>query len=280
MLQVIRKRVLQSIHHQFCDNQPEAYRLLWTGHIIVNRGSDLQCVRLQDHRGGNAAAKVLQVSSQGYAVCPRCAELALQFGDCHDALVRIVQVYPGFVRLNLAGAEHQDARDNLQAIGNPMLQFLQQHLLFLNQIIFLPRCNPSLGHIVDGEEQPCLWLIAIREPLSVQHEMLQLAIAYEVEFVGIYLSLAGHCGGKQQPQPWNIPFTGTEREVRSARHGLGINAEHPTERAARRLDEQSCVQQYQWRTGGKDDSQAELSWRKRRLPQEAIHDGIPLRLGP
>ena len=108
--------------------------------------------------------------------------------------------------------------------------------------------------------------------------MLQLAIAYEVEFVGIYSSLAGHCGSKQQSQPWNIPLTGTERKVRSARHGLGINAEHPTERAARRLDYQSCVQQHQWRTGGEDDRQAELTWWKRWLPQEAIYHEFLRRL--
>lgn len=47
--------------------------------------------------------------------------MALHFGYRHDPLVGIFQMLARFLGSDRAGLQQQDAGNNLQAIGNPML---------------------------------------------------------------------------------------------------------------------------------------------------------------
>ena len=49
--------------------------------------------------------------------------------------MRILQVPARFFRLNTAGALHENACDDLEAVCNPMLDLLQQDCLFPDEIV-------------------------------------------------------------------------------------------------------------------------------------------------
>jgi hypothetical protein len=64
--------------------------------------------------------------------------MLLQGGDGHHALVRVEQVSAGLVGLHLAGALHQNAGDDLQAVGDAVLELLQKHRLFPQHVVLEP----------------------------------------------------------------------------------------------------------------------------------------------
>jgi hypothetical protein len=55
--------------------------------------------------------------------------LLLHRGDGHQPAVRVVEVPSGLVGLHLAGGLHQDTGNNLKAVRNPVLNFLQKDRL-------------------------------------------------------------------------------------------------------------------------------------------------------
>jgi len=78
-------------------------------------------------------------------------ELALNGGNRHDAVVGITEMSPGFIGLHLAGTLHQQACDDLEAVGDPVLDFLEKDGLLPDQIVFLPRLSPGECDVADRE---------------------------------------------------------------------------------------------------------------------------------
>ena len=64
-----------------------------------------------------------------------CIELLLHGGDRHDALMRIFQMDTCLLRLHRTRLHQKDACDDLQAIGNPVLQLFEQHALSVVAIL-------------------------------------------------------------------------------------------------------------------------------------------------
>ena len=57
--------------------------------------------------------------------------MLLHGGDGHDAAMRVLQMLARFFRRHGPRFQHQDAGDDLQAVDDAVLHFLQQHLLLL-----------------------------------------------------------------------------------------------------------------------------------------------------
>ena len=89
--------------------------------------------------------------------------MALNGGDGHDPVVRIPKVSTGLLGLNLPGALHQHARDDLETVGDPMLHLLQKNRFLAKEIIFLPSfsaCDRDIGY---RQQEPNLIRIPIFE---------------------------------------------------------------------------------------------------------------------
>ena len=62
-------------------------------------------------------------------------QVLLDGGNRHDPLVSVLQMSARFVRFHGLGLHHNDACDNLQAIGDSVLQLLQQHFLLSQKLV-------------------------------------------------------------------------------------------------------------------------------------------------
>ena len=89
-----------------------------------------------NHRVSKAVAQLRQIGTDFDAVAqPRGLELLLHGCYRHHPLVGVPQVLPRLLRLHGPRFEHENARDDLQAIGDAVLHLLKQHLLLPQQLI-------------------------------------------------------------------------------------------------------------------------------------------------
>ena len=146
--------------------------------------------------------------------------------------------------LHLTRALHQHARDDLQAVGDTVLQLLQQQALVANQILVqLPR-NPRFGDIRNRQQQPDRAALAIVQFVRVQHETARvLPFADQVELIILDLRQARRRGAQQRLQLRDRPFARAERGEVLAGNRRTIHVEGVTEGVARRHDVAMFVEQ-------------------------------------
>jgi hypothetical protein len=89
-----------------------------------------------------------------------CVKMVLHGHYRHDALVRIVKMLAGLFRGHGARLQHQDAGDDLKAVGDTMLQLPEQHVFLPEQLLRLPQQlfllafdGPPLGDILEGKKK-------------------------------------------------------------------------------------------------------------------------------
>ena len=80
----------------------------------------------------------------------------------------VVKIKAGLVRLNLAGTLHQHAGNDLEAVGDPMLKFLEQDLLLAEQIVGAFLRSAIRRHVGDGDDDTRIGRARIVEALRVQ----------------------------------------------------------------------------------------------------------------
>ena len=64
----------------------------------------------------------------------RNLNLSLHRGHRQNSMARVLQMQPSLGRLNSPRLEHEDAGDDLQAIRDTMLHFLEQDVFALQQL--------------------------------------------------------------------------------------------------------------------------------------------------
>ena len=87
-------------------------------------------------------------------------QLPLHGGDRHHPVVGIAQMAARLFGADLAGALHQHAGDDLQAVGDPVLQLLQQDRLLAQQIVLELVADPGVGDVGDRQDQPDIGRVA------------------------------------------------------------------------------------------------------------------------
>ena len=65
--------------------------------------------------------------------------MTLHGGDRHNPVVCVLKVSPSLLRLYLTSTLQQYACNDLETVGDPMLDLLQKDRLFPNKIILLSR---------------------------------------------------------------------------------------------------------------------------------------------
>ncbi len=99
--------------------------------------------------------------------------------------MRVVQVPAQFVRGASPGALQEHAGDDLQAVGDPMLQFLEQDRLLAQQLVLVPFAPASFGDIRYGQNNANTVQVAIFELMSADQQMSRLLVgALEIHLAG------------------------------------------------------------------------------------------------
>ena len=84
-------------------------------------------------------------------------------------MMRVLKVSARLFRLHLAGALHQNACDDLEALGDPMLDFLQKYGLLANEIVLLPGFGSRKSNVGNREKEPDAGVVAVVELAGVRH---------------------------------------------------------------------------------------------------------------
>ena len=174
----------------------------------------------------------------------------MQGGDRHDPAVGIGQGGAGLVRLGLAGALQDDAGDDLQAVGDPVLDLLQQDRLFAQQVVLQLLAGPGFGDVRHPQQQADRGTLAIGEQMGVQQQAADAseARALQIHFIGFDIGGTGQGGGQQGPQPGQVPLAFAEAQERLAHRARGVDLEAREEGGAGGDDIQVAVEQHQRRS--------------------------------
>ncbi len=217
-----------------------------------------------DHRRADALAQLGEVGPQRHLVDLGSGELPLKGGDGHDPAVGVDEIALDLRRSRRPSALHQDAGDNLQAVGHAVLEFLEQDRLLVQQVVLEPRRQARLGHIGDRQHQPDVGRVPVVECVSGDHQAsLTTSGPGEIHLVGVDLRSAGPGRAKQRPQLRHIPLAIAEAEHGTTVDGRGVELEDTGEGCARRNDVQFAIEKDDRGVGGRDESQRQAvcnSW--------------------
>jgi hypothetical protein len=198
--------------------------------------------------------------------------MALNRVDRHDPVVRILEMSPGLLGLDPAGALHQHARDDLETVGDPMLHLLQQDRLLANEIVLLPSLGASKRDVGYRQQEADVVRNPIFELARVQHQGSScLAHSNEVDLIGRDLGAPGRGGSQQGRELWQCPFASAEIGKRSPGNARRVDLKDAAERRARRDHREIRCEEKQGFVGAGDDRQStggfdvERGWERHRL---------------
>jgi len=114
--------------------------------------------------------------------------MPLHGGDRHHPLVRILEMSASFLGLHLARALHQQTCDDLEAVGDTVLHFLQQDRLLANEFILLPGIGANECDIGHCHHKPDYSLDPIVKAVRVHQKVSRfLALPDEVDLISLDL---------------------------------------------------------------------------------------------
>jgi hypothetical protein len=167
-------------------------------------------------------------------------EMALDRGDRHHPLVRVAQLQPGLLRADGARLEQQDAGDDLEAVGNPVLHLPKKRLLLrqqplglLEQVLLLALDCAPLGNVLERNEDRRAGLVLVAdEPRVEQHcasaEVGEIVLDLEI----VHRAMLGNDGLDQQAQGRHVPLAVAELEEPASASARRILFEMLVEAAA------------------------------------------------
>ena len=208
-----------------------------------------------DHRRCKTGAQLRQIGPYlDPFVQPRRVQLFLHRRHRHDALVGIAQMMASFFGLYGPRLEHENAGDDLKAVGDAVLHLLEQNLLLLKQVVLFALGLTAPRHVLYRQKYGGSRTIFIKHaPCIEQHH----APADRWEFV---LDLKGLDGAalwndvfEDLAEPWNVPLPVAQLEEQAAFSFPWRYRERPVERAARGNHAQLRVEHQKGLPYGIDD---------------------------
>jgi hypothetical protein len=147
--------------------------------------------------------------------------LLLHGRDREHTPMSVLKVQPGFFRLHGPRLKEQDACNDLQAVGDPVLQFQQQDVLLLEKFRHLPLDAAPRGHILDAQKDQCGSAALLNHLTGLQqHGALAKSGIIMFDVIGLYRGLFGKDFLQQPPEFRNVPLTVAQRVHRAALHIL------------------------------------------------------------
>src|SRR5665213_1378399 len=140
-------------------------------------------------------------------------QMLLDGRDRKNPLMRVFQLQPRLFRLDGPRLDEKDAGDDLQAVGDTVLQFFQQHVLFLHQFLYLLLYGAAVGNILEGQQHGAVGVLLVEYLSDVeQHDAPADRGKLAVDFVALD-GRAIFCDRIEQlPQLGNIPLAAVDIE--------------------------------------------------------------------
>ena len=183
-----------------------------------------------------------------------CVKVPLHFGYRHHPLVRVLQVLARLLRRYGPGLQQEDARDDLEAVGDAVLHFPQQDILLpqqffglLQKLFLLPFDRRAGGDIREGEKDRPVRTVFVDNLSGVQDhgsaaEIGKIMLDLEI----VHRDLLGDDGFQQDPQGRDVPLAVSQR-VQQAPLGLfGVDLERSVERDAGRQHAKLGIEHDEW----------------------------------
>lgn len=97
----------------------------------------------------------------------------------------------GLIGLHPPRTLHEDAGDNLETVGDPVLEFLEQDRLLAKQVVLELLADPRLGDVGNCQKKTNLFSIAVLKLLGIEDEPARRGITFEVHLIGLDPCMAG-----------------------------------------------------------------------------------------
>src|SRR3546814_13679363 len=134
------------------DNQSYTDRDIRVHTAAIGGNRDRQLVMIVDHRSTEAFAELGEIATQFDIAEPRCGELLLKGRDRHYAVVGVVEMASCLLGLHPPRALHEHAGDDLAAVGNALLEFLEPDRLLAQKVILEFFADARFGPAGAGPE--------------------------------------------------------------------------------------------------------------------------------
>ena len=160
-----------------------------------------------------------------------------------NSLMRIPKVHPGLLRLHRSSFEEKDACDDLKAVCNAMLHFLQQHFLLSQKLRRLPFGGAPLGYIFDRQENELASTpLTNHLPCVQEHGAPPDSGKFALNLVTIHHGAVPRDTFQQEPKRGDIPLPVAQRVNRTILNVLTSHPERPTKSAVCADDTQILIQ--------------------------------------
>ena len=184
--------------------------------------------------------------------------MLLHGGDRKHALVGVLEVATGFVRLDASRLQQQNAGDDLQAVGDAMAHLFQQQFLLAHKLrkFALRRAPPT--NVLDGEQERHM-RVALRHnrPRIEQHGAAADLGKLVLDLVAVEHRLIREDLFQKCPQHRNVPLAVTQRVKQPPLRIIAACLKRLVERAASGDDAQILVQHQQRLAHSVDDGARE-----------------------
>ena len=160
----------------------------------------------------------------------------------------VAQVVAAFVRLHFTRALQQHTGDDLQAVGDPVLDFLQQQLFVAHKVVLDLFGQPLRCHVGNRKDHADALGFEIVERMRVNQQAQRiLAAANQIHFINIDGRIACNRCFQQRVELAHIPFTFAKFGQRPAIYCGAIKIEGLAKRIARRDDGQIFFEEHKRR---------------------------------
>src|SRR3984893_13130825 len=147
--------------------------------------------------------------------------------------MRVLQMLPGFLRGHGARLQHQDAGDDLKAVGDTVLQLPEQHILMPQQLLRLPQQffllafdGPPLGDILESKKKGRAGVVRVEHRAGVQeHDAAANPGKLMLDLERVHGGALRDDFLQKLAKSWNVPLTIAERVEWPAQNFLAVAPE-------------------------------------------------------
>ena len=109
-----------------------------------------------------------------------------------------------------------------QAVGNSVLQFLEQHILLAQQFVLFALQDAPLGDILHAEQDGGIGASLVEHLAGIQaHRAVSEAGELMLDFIALHHAALGYDFLQQHAKLWNVPLSIAQRVKKPALGVLG-----------------------------------------------------------
>ena len=150
------------------------------------------------------------------------------------------------LRLNPSRALHQNARNDLEAVCDSVLDFLQQDGFVTDEVIFQSSFGADVGYVGDSQKKANMFNIAVIQRPCINDQVPCFLIRpLKVDFISFNIRASGRCSLQQGCKLGHRPFAASKFAEAFTANCSRVDVECPAERCARRNDLQAVGQEKQ-----------------------------------